>query len=151
MLAGAVVAELALGDGRVVFSGALASVADRLANESAGLADERLRTATLELTNTGGRQGRRAGLEAFSIHEVPAIAADAAGVTGGDTVAEVTVGVVAPAVRAGLGPSLDPPALAGYGRVAPSRLDHPVVVARRATALQITGMRCSESASRTSK
>jgi len=96
MLAGAVVADLACGDGRVVFSGALAPVADSLANDSAGLADERLRTATLELTNTGGRQGRRAGLKACTSHEVPAVAADAAGVTGGDTGAKVALRIKAP-------------------------------------------------------
>ena len=113
MLAGAVVADLACGDGRVVFGGALASVTDRLANESAGLAGERLSTATLELTNTGGCQGRRAGLVAFTIHEVPAVAAHAAGVTGGNTVAPVAVRIHAPTARASLGAGLDPATLAG--------------------------------------
>ena len=70
-------------------------------------------TATLELTNTGGCQGRRAGLVAFTIHEVPAVAAHAAGVTGGNTVAPVAVRIHAPTARASLGAGLDPATLAG--------------------------------------
>ena len=76
MLAGAVVADLACGDGRVVFGGALAAVADRGVDDEPGRpAEERLGAAALELTDAGRGELRRARLDACTVQQIPAIAA----------------------------------------------------------------------------
>ena len=130
MLAGAVLAGLARSDGAVVLGRALAAVVDGLADKPAGIAGERVGAAALEQADTGGRLGRGAACHAGAVSEERAVAADPAGVAGGNTVAPVTSGVQAPTASAGLGPTLDPAALAGNGGEATAGLNDPVAVAR---------------------
>ena len=61
VLAGAVLADLTVGDGGVALGGALAPIVDGLTDEAAALAGERLGTSPLELTDAGGCQVRRTG------------------------------------------------------------------------------------------
>ena len=136
VLAGAVLANMAVGDGSVVLVRALATVVDRRVHDDpAGLAGERIGAAALEMTDAGGGELHRARRGAIAAEQVPAVAADPAGVAHSRTVAPVTVLVQAPAARAGLGATLDPAALAGDRRVAPAGLKHPVFVAGEASAV----------------
>ena len=76
VLAGAVLADLAVGDGGVVLGRALAAVVDRRVDDEPGRpAEERLGAAALELTDAGRGELRRAGLDAVPVQQIPAIAA----------------------------------------------------------------------------
>ena len=65
VLAGAVLADLAVGDGSVALGGALAPIVDGgVHEEAAALAGERLGASPLELTDARGCQLRRTGRNA---------------------------------------------------------------------------------------
>ena len=88
VLAGAVLADLAVGDGGVAFGGALAAMVDRLTDETATLAGKRLGTPPLELADTGGRQVHWTGCNASTIEKVPAVATHLAASQGWGVVRE---------------------------------------------------------------
>jgi len=71
VLAGAVLADLAVSYGVILLGGALAPVAHVKADQPAPMACEWLGTPPLELSNTGGRQACRARLDALAIEQVP--------------------------------------------------------------------------------
>ena len=76
VLSGAMLADLAVGDGRVALVRALAAVVDRRVDDEPGRpAEERLGAAALELTDAGRGELRRAGLDAVAVQQIPAIAA----------------------------------------------------------------------------
>ena len=82
MLASAVFTDLAVGDGRVVLVRTLAPVVDWWVNhELARLARERHGAAALEEPDPRRREVNRTGRVALAVKQVPAVAADAAGVT----------------------------------------------------------------------
>ena len=133
VLAGAMLADLAVGDGSILLVGALAAKANRrFDDEPAGPASERCHAAPLELPNAHRGHAGRAGRDASGIEEIEAVAADSAGVSRHDPVAVVAVSVEAPAVGTGLRPGLNAAALAGDGAVAPPALEHAVGVAGEA-------------------
>ena len=76
MLAGAVLADLAVGNGGVVLGGALAAVVDRRVDDEPGRpAEERLGAAAFELTDAGRRELSRARIDTVTVQQIPAIAA----------------------------------------------------------------------------
>jgi len=76
VLSGAMLADLAVGDGRVALVRALAAVVDRRVDDEPGRpAEERLGAAALELTDAGRGGLRRAGLDTVAVQQIPAIAA----------------------------------------------------------------------------
>jgi len=77
VLAGAVLADLAVGNGGVGFGRALAAVADRrLDHEPAAAAREWLGAAALELADPGRGEPRRARRNTGTVQKIPAITAD---------------------------------------------------------------------------
>jgi len=77
VLAGAVLADLAVGNGGVLFGRALAAVADRrLDHEPAAAAREWLGAAALELADPGRGEPRRARRNTGTVQKIPAITAD---------------------------------------------------------------------------
>ena len=113
VLAGAVLADLAVGNGGVSLGRALAAVIDGGDDqEPAGLAGERFGAPTLELTNSGSRKVRRARRDALAVEQVGTIAADAAGVATHRPHTEMARALEASAAFAGHGTGLDPAALA---------------------------------------
>ena len=103
VLAGAVLANMAVGNGSVVLVRALATVVDwRVHDDPAGLAGERVGAAALELTDAGGSELHRARRDTIAAEQVPAVAAYTAGVARGRTVTPVAALIQAPTARAGL-------------------------------------------------
>ena len=79
VLAGAVLADLAVGNGGVALGRALAAVVDRrFDHEPAVAAGEWLGAPPLELADPGGCLARRAGLVAVALQQIPALATDLA-------------------------------------------------------------------------
>ena len=111
VLVGAEGAKLAGGRGHVVVR-TLAAVVDVRADDAAVLALERRHAAALEVTDAERGRASRAGRDAGAVEQVPTVAAHPAAVTLGAAVAVVAAVVEAPAAGAGLGPGLNPPALA---------------------------------------
>ena len=140
ILAGAVLADLAVGDGRVALISALAAVVDRRVDDEPGrLAEEGLGTAALELADAGRGELSWASLDTIAGQQVPPVTADPAGVARGGAVAPVAARVHAPTAGAGLGAGLDLAALARDSLVATAGLEHPVRVAREAAAIVPAG------------
>ena len=76
VLSGAMLADLAVGDGRVALVRALAAVVDRRVDDEPGRpAEERLGAAAFELTDAGRRELSRARIDTVTVQQIPAIAA----------------------------------------------------------------------------
>ena len=138
VLVGAEVAELARRCCHFV-GGALAAIAEAGVGE-AGIenptvcAGEWVLAAALEAPDAERRFAGRARLNTRIVEQVPAVAADPAGVAPGVPAAVLTVVVDAPAAGSGLRARLDPATFAGDRNEAPAGLEHPVGVARQTSA-----------------
>ena len=112
VLAGTVLADLAVSDRSVGLSGALAAVINVHTDQPAALADKRSRAPAFEQPDARRRELRRARLHARGVKQVVPVSADAAGVPGGDACAVMAVVVEAAAAIASHRARLDPAASA---------------------------------------
>ena len=101
VLACAVLADLALRNGQVTLSGALASEADVNADEATRPADKRGGTPPLEKTDPRRRQASRAGSNTFGVQQIRPVSADATGVAGDSPLTEVASAIKTATILAG--------------------------------------------------
>ena len=114
VLAGSMVADLAVGDRRVVLGGALAAIVDwRVDHQPGQLAGKWLGAPPFEQPDPGRCQVGRARLDTVVVQQVPTIATDPAGVARREPGAEVAVLVQAPAAQVDERPGLNPATFAG--------------------------------------
>ena len=135
VLAGPVLAAVAIGNGGVALVGALAAKAHPLtkfAEYRPGLTSERRQAPPAPEADAGGRHLGRAALDALAIQEVPPVTAPAADVSGDSPVAVVAVVVETAAALPLQRARLDHTGAAADAQHAPPADTEPVLVAREA-------------------